>query len=162
MTSPLPALGPRGEGWVVGQVVLLGVIVVAGWRDLAESGSATPWGLVATSLGLIAIGCGGFLAIRAVVDLRASLSPFPRPVAGAALVQSGVYRRMRHPIYTGMVLAGVGWGLVAGSMLALASTGLLFLLLIGKSQREEAWLTAAHPEYRAYQERTKRFIPWIY
>ena len=162
MTSRLPALGPRGEGWVVGQVVLLGIIIVAGFRDLTESGSASPWGPAASLVGVVAIGFGGFLAVRGVRDLRASLSPFPRPVAGAALVQSGVYGRIRHPIYSGLLLAGIGWSLVTGSILAVAATGLLFLLLVGKAQREETWLTAVYPEYGAYRERTKRFIPGIF
>jgi protein-S-isoprenylcysteine O-methyltransferase Ste14 len=161
MTSRLPALGPRGEGWVIGQVGLIGIIIVAGRRDV-ESGSASAWGPAASVAGLVAIGIGGLLAAWCIWDLRASLSPFPRPVAGAALVETGAYRWIRHPIYTGMVLAGVGWSQVTGSILALAATGLLFLLLVGKARREETWLVAAHPEYRAYQERTKRFIPWIY
>lgn len=162
MTSRLPALGPRGEGWVVGQVVLLGMVVLAGSRKLAESGSASPWGLAVSFIGLIAIGLGGFLAFRGVRDLRTSLSPFPRPIAGAALVQSGVYGFIRHPIYSGMMFASVGWSLVTGSIVGLAATGLLVLLLVGKAQREEAWLVAAHPDYRGYRERTRRFIPWIY
>ena len=162
MTSRLPNLGPRGEGWVVGQVILLGIIFVAGLRNLAESGSASPWGPASSSVGLVAIGFGGFLAVRGVRDLRASLSPFPRPVAGATLVQSGIYGLIRHPIYSGLMLAAVGWSLVTGSIPALAATGLLFLLLVGKAHREEAWLVAAHPDYRAYQQRTKRFLPWIY
>ncbi len=162
MTSRLPALGPRGEGWVVGQVVLLGIVVLAGSRKLAESGSASPWGLAVSFIGLIAIGLGGFFAFRGVRDLRTSLSPFPRPIAGAPLIQSGVYGFIRHPIYSGMMFASVGWSLVTGSIVGLAATGLLVLLLVGKAQREEAWLVAAHPDYRAYRERTRRFIPWIY
>jgi protein-S-isoprenylcysteine O-methyltransferase Ste14 len=112
--------------------------------------------------GLAAIAGGGLVAGRAAWDLRASLSPFPRPVAGAPLIESGAYRLIRHPIYSGLVLGAVGWGMVTGSFLATASAGFLFLLFAGKSRREEAWLSAAHPDYRAYQQRTKRFIPWIY
>jgi protein-S-isoprenylcysteine O-methyltransferase Ste14 len=160
MSSRLPVLGPRGEGWVVGQVALIGIIIVAGRHD-AGSGSGS-WGPAAFVAGLVAIGLGGLLVAWSIWDLRASLSPFPRPVAGAALVETGAYGWIRHPIYTGMVLAGFGWSLATSSMLALIATGMLFLLLVGKAQREETWLIAAHPEYRAYQGRTKRFIPWVY
>jgi len=162
MTSRLPALGPRGEGWVVGQLVLFAVIGVAGLLALADSGSLTPWGAAASVVGLAAIGLGGFVAARGVWDLRDSLSPFPRPVSGAALVDPGAYRLIRHPIYSGLLLASVGWSLVTGSIVAIAATVLLFLLFVGKAHREEAWLVTVHPEYRAYQQRTKRFIPWIY
>ena len=96
-------------------------------------GSDDPWGLAATVVGLAAIGSGGLVAARGAWDLRASLSPFPRPVAGAPLIESGAYRLIRHPIYSGLVLGAVGWGLVTGSILAIGATGLLFLLFAGKS-----------------------------
>lgn len=60
------------------------------------------------------------------------------------------------------MLGAIGWGLVTGSNLAIGAAGLLFPLLAAKSRREEVWLMAMHPEYRAYQLRTKRLIPWVY
>jgi protein-S-isoprenylcysteine O-methyltransferase Ste14 len=88
--------------------------------------------------------------------------PFPRAIAGAPLIESGAYRLIRHPIYSGLVLGAIGWGLVTGSILAIGAAGLLSLLLAAKSHREEVWLVAIHPEYGAYQQRTKRLIPWIH
>lgn len=162
MSTRLPALGPRGEGWVVAQLVLFAVIAVAGLRDLVGHGSASPWGGAPSLAGVAAMVVGGLVAVRGGWDLRAGLSPFPRPVAGAPLIESGAYRLVRHPIYSGLVLGALGWGLVTGSMAAIGTAGLLFALFAGKSRREEIWLAAAHPEYRAYQQRTKRFIPWLY
>lgn len=162
MSSRLPALGPRGEGWVVAQFVLVAIIAGAGLRDLVGRGSVTPWGPVVSVIGIVAIVVGGGVVGRGLWDLRSSLSPFPRPIAGAPLVESGAYRLIRHPIYSGLVLGAIGWGLVTGSILAIGAAGLLFLLLAAKSRREEVWLVAIHPEYGTYQQRTKRLIPWIY
>jgi protein-S-isoprenylcysteine O-methyltransferase Ste14 len=162
VSSRLPALGPRGEGWVVAQVVLFTIIAAAGLRNLVGHGSATTWGPGVSVIGIVAIVVGGVVAGRGLWDLRFSLSPFPRPIAGAALVESGAYRLIRHPIYSGLVLGTIGGGLVTGSILAIGAAGLLFLLLAAKSNREEVWLVAMHPEYRAYQQRTRRLIPWIY
>ena len=142
--------------------MLFAIIAIAGLRDLAGQGSATPWGPAASLIGLAAIGIGGFVAARGVWDLRAGLSPFPRPIDGAPLVETGAYRLIRHPIYSGLVLGAVGWGLVSGSAVVIVAAGLLFLLFAGKSRREESWLTAAHPGYADYQRRTKRLIPWVY
>jgi len=114
------------------------VIAAAGLGDLWSQGSASPWGAAASLVGLAAIVGGGLIAGRGVWDLRASLSPFPRPVAGAPLIESGAYRLIRHPIYSGLVLGAVGWGMVTGSILATASAGLLFLLFAGKSRRDAA------------------------
>ena len=60
------------------------------------------------------------------------------------------------------MLGALGWGPVTGSIAVIGTAGVLFLLFAGKSRREEVWLAAAHPEYRAYQQRTKRLIPWVY
>ena len=138
------------------------VIAAAGLRDLLEHGSWSPWGPAVSLVGFAAIVVGSLVGARGVWDLGASLSPFPRPIAGAPLIESGAYRLIRHPIYSGLVLGAIGWGLICGSILAIGTAGLLFLLLAAKSRREEAWLSAEHPGYGAYQQRTKRLIPWIY
>jgi protein-S-isoprenylcysteine O-methyltransferase Ste14 len=142
--------------------VLFGAIAWLGYADLRDHGPANPWGPIATLSGLAGIAAGGFVAVRGAWDLRASFSPFPRPLEGAALVESGVYRLIRHPIYSGLVLAAVGWATVASSALTIAAGGVLFLLFAGKSRREEAWLALAHPGYADYQRRTRRMIPWVY
>jgi protein-S-isoprenylcysteine O-methyltransferase Ste14 len=162
MSVRLPALGPRGEGWVVAQFVLFAVIGATGLRDLVGARSWSPWGPLPSLAGAAAVVAGGLVAARGAWDLRASFSPFPRPLEGAPLIESGAYRLIRHPIYSGLVLGAIGWGLFTGSVLAIAAAGLLFLLFAAKSQREEAWLAAIHPAYRNYQQRTKRLIPWIY
>ena len=112
----LPDLGRRGEGWFAVQVALFVAIAFAG-------GSGPAWGgpvAVATGvIGAALIGAGGLLAFRGLVDLRENLTPFPRPMPGAELVQTGAYSLVRHPIYGGLVLgtSGVGTrhGLAAGS-----------------------------------------------
>ena len=114
MSSRLPALGPRGEGWVVAQFGLFAIIAIAGLRDLVGYGSVTPWGRAVSVVGIVAIVVGGGLAARGIWDLRSGLSPFPRPTAGAPLIESGAYRLIRHPIYSGLVLGAIGWGLVNG------------------------------------------------
>lgn len=162
MSSRIPTLGPHGEGWVVAQFLLFSIIAIAGLSELPGRGSMATWGSVLAVVGIVAIVIGGCVAARGIWDIRSGLSPFPRPVAGAPLVESGAYRLIRHPIYSGLVLGAIGWGLFTGSIVAIATTGLLFLLFEAKSRLEETWLLAMHPEYRAYQRRTKRLIPWVY
>jgi protein-S-isoprenylcysteine O-methyltransferase Ste14 len=155
-----PALGPRGEGWVVAQFALFAAIALAG-LDAAREGWASV-GPVANALGLAAIVAGCALAAWGGWSLRASFSPFPRPIAGAALVQTGAYRLVRHPIYSGVVLAGLGWGVSTGSPLVVVLTGVLFVLFDLKSRREEVWLEEVLPGYPAYRARTRRFVAWLY
>ncbi|MDQ3690233.1 MAG: isoprenylcysteine carboxylmethyltransferase family protein [Chloroflexota bacterium] len=162
MSTRIPALGPRGEGWVTAQFMLFLLIGGVGVMELGRAPWSTPVGLAAAAGGLAFIVLGLAFAIRAMVDLREGLTPFPRPVEGAPLVVSSAYRRVRHPIYCGVLLAALGWALLTTSLLVLGLTALLTVLLDLKSRREEAWLLQAYPEYEAYRARTRRFIPGIY
>jgi protein-S-isoprenylcysteine O-methyltransferase Ste14 len=156
--SRLPSLGPRGEGWVALQFLLLAAIAAAGIFvrvPLTDGGTSLFAGGVLVLLGLV-------LAWRAMRDLDASLSPLPKPLDSATLVESGLYGAVRHPIYAALILMAVGWSLASLSPLALALTALLAVVLDLKSRREEIWLRERFPDYPAYATRTKRFIPRVY
>ncbi len=157
--SNLPALGPRGEGWVAIQGVLLAAELAAAMVGPAVDGPARPILAVA---GVAAMAAGGLLALRGLTDLREALTPFPHPRDGASLVESGVYGLVRHPIYGGIVIGSLGWGLLAASVPAVLGAGVLLAFFRLKSAREEAWLTARYPAYEAYRGRTRRIVPFLY
>jgi len=155
----LPSLGPRGEGWVAIQFILLGAIAVAGWwGGPAWTGAVVT---VSTLAGLLGIAAGAVMAFLGVRHLGDALTPLPHPREQAELVQTGIYRRVRHPIYGGLIVAALGWGLLTASIPALLLTGVLAVFFRLKSAREETWLTDQFPAYGAYRERTRRFIPWL-
>jgi protein-S-isoprenylcysteine O-methyltransferase Ste14 len=155
----LPSLGPRGEGWVVLQVVFFAGVSVAGllgpaWGD--------PWRIVGLVAGVGLVALGAAAAVLGVVGLRENLTAVPRPIEGGRLIDSGVYGLVRHPIYTGIVTAGLGWGLATASPAALVATVLLGCFFDLKSRREEAWLLVSYPSYAAYRARVRRLVPFIY
>ena len=141
------------------QVVLFGAVASAGALGPGWPGSVRT---VTSVAGAVVIACGGLLAVRGVLDLRENLTVFPRPLAGARLVDSGAYGLVRHPIYGGLILGALGWSLVTASWPALAATGLLTAFFELKSRREEAWLAARFDGYEAYRRRTRRFLPWLH
>ena len=108
------------------------------------------------------MGAGGLFALRGVVDLRENLTAVPRPRDGGRLIEHGTYRVVRHPIYTGIVTAGVGWGLATASPAALALVVVLGGFFDLKTRREEAWLLAAYPGYAAYEGRVRKLNPFVY
>jgi len=159
----LPDLGPHGEGWVLGQLVLLGLVIVLGTRSgIPSLGNAGFMGWLSFVLGAGGLAIGAWLLLRGIVDLGRSLTPLPRPRADARLVESGIYATLRHPIYAGMIAASVGWGIFTRSPAALVVALLLAALLDGKARREEAWLLERYPPYAAYRLRTRRFLPGVY
>ena len=157
--SRLPSLGPRGEGWVVIQVVLLVALAAAGmWLRPSWSGALQ---YLAIFAGIMALAGGAILVVRGLVDLRGALTPLPRPRDDAQLVETGVYGLARHPIYGSLILGSVGWSLLQTSLAALVVSAAIAVFLILKSSREETWLMEQYAGYAAYRTRTRRFIPWI-
>ena len=158
--SRIPSLGSRGQGWVALQFGLIGAIAVAGYRgrgdlDGATSAAALVIGAAMIVTGLAAVALGAR-------QLDRSLSALPKPIDSGELIEHGLYRRVRHPIYAGVILGAAGWGVLMASIVALLLTIVLAVVLDLKSRREEAWLRERYPGYVAYQARTRRFVPWLY
>jgi protein-S-isoprenylcysteine O-methyltransferase Ste14 len=157
--SRLPEFGPRGEGWVALQLLLGAAIAGCGFVGVYWPGSLESFLGV---LGLLIALAGALLVVLGVLSLGRSFTPLPRPRARSCLRQSGIFRLVRHPVYGGAILIGLGWSL-AEAPLGLVPTLLLALLFDLKARREEAWLIERFPEYAAYQTRTPhRFVPWLY
>ena len=151
-------MGKRSEGYVVVQLILFGLIAAA---PLARWG-ALNLGWAGRGVGVALGAAGGVLALAGLVGLGRNLSPLPKPKQDSELVESGVYGLVRHPIYGGLLLGALGWGLLTSSGLALVFSAALWVLFELKSRREEAWLAEMFAGYAAYRRRTKRFWPFIY
>jgi len=79
---------------------------------------------------------------------------------GQSLVTHGIYRFIRHPIYTGDLLLFIGLELALNSWLVL-TVFLLISIGIKQALKEEAQLSPSFSEYDAYCKQTKRFIPFV-
>lgn len=158
----VPGLGPRGEGWLVLQLAGLAVV---GWLGATVACHLTgSVGILSLVAGWVLISMGLVLASAAVWTLRraGAFSALPRPVASGRLVRSGPYAIVRHPVYSGIVLACLGWSVAHASVAALAATGVLAVVLDLKRRREELWLSAMYPEYAAYSRETRALVPYLY
>ena len=91
-----------------------------------------------------------------------AFTALPRPLETGSLVESGPYRFIRHPIYAGLVVAGVGVAILRLSPIVAVLTALLFVVLDLKRRREEAWLVDRYGEYAAYRRRSRALIPFLY
>ena len=149
----------RGGWWVALQVPVL--IAAAVLSPMTGYGSLWPaawsqWvGVVVTVFGM-AIAVGG------LVTLGEALTPFPRPRSDAALRTHGVYALVRHPVYSGLILASLGWALWWWSGWGALYVAVVFVVLDRKSAREEIWLSAKFPEYVDYCQKVRKLIPLIY
>jgi protein-S-isoprenylcysteine O-methyltransferase Ste14 len=104
--------------------------------------------------GFAICGLGLLIIIAAFISLRDVIQIAPEPRADGHLVTAGIYRWLRHPIYTGMLLVIVGLFLrQPGVFVAIAGAAVIIFLMV-KSRFEEQLLAARYPDYADYRKRT--------
>lgn len=151
--------GTRGEGYVIVQA-LLAALILFGPTTMA---GLPPWpSALSPWAGKLLLALGGVLSLGAGLKLGTNLTPLPHPREGAILVEDGLYRLVRHPIYLGVILMAWGWTLQVQGWLQLAWTLALMVLFDLKARREEVWLMQRFPAYADYRRRVRRLIPFIY
>ena len=106
---------------------------------------------------LLIIGTGIFLA--GLFQLRKTLTPFPSVRPDGRLVTNGIYRLIRHPLYTGIIAGLLGYGLYQAHAGKLSIAVLLAVLFYLKSIYEEQMLRTAYPGYGQYTRQAGRFMP---
>ena len=79
---------------------------------------------------------------------------------GQSVVETGIYRYVRHPIYAGDLLLLIGFELSLNSWLVLAVAALV-PYVVWRALREERMLSERLPGYDGYQGRTYRFVPFV-
>ena len=142
------------------QLLLMVLILGAGLLFGANWSGAPRFAAALAGVVMIVLGIG--LALPRHSRSRRVAQPAARPTDKAVLISDGIYRRLRHPIYAGIMLLGLGWALLTASVVALALALLLAVVLDLKARREEAWLTERFAAYPTYAARTRRFVPGVY
>ena len=154
--------GARGEWYVLAQVGLVLLVVMgprtASWLPAWPDALQTASPIAGTAL----IVAGIAWIIAGGTGLGRSLTALPYPKDGGQLIDTGAFAFVRHPMYCGGIWVAVGCALTTRSLLTLAYAALLTAFFDVKASREERWLTAAFPDYPAYQARVKKLIPFVY
>lgn len=134
-------------------------LITGGW--LAHGFSVDSSWISALGVLLCAFGVG--LAIRARQILGKNWSGRVMLQQEHHLVEEGPYRLIRHPIYSGVLLAMMGSSLVLGYIFSFAYFAFAAFGLIRKSKQEERLLIRQFPgQYSEYRKRTKMLIPYVF
>lgn len=155
-SSPPPRRRPRRLGL---RLLVAGCVILAiRTQHLGRTPTGHGVGWVGVVLSVAGIG----VATWARLCLGRSWGMPMTVRAKPALVRGGPYRLVRHPIYSGLLVALIGSALATGSGLlpAAIGSGIYFVLSL---RVEEADMAASFPEdYPEYRKHTKRLIPFVY
>jgi protein-S-isoprenylcysteine O-methyltransferase Ste14 len=114
-------------------------------------------------LGVVPLGAALWLFRRSHVDLGRNWSLSLEVREQHALVKTGVYRFVRHPMYSSFFLLGVAQALLLSNWLpdvsGLLGAGAFYAFRIRRE--EEMMLEYFGDDYRAYMAHTKLLIPWL-
>lgn len=111
--------------------------------------------------GYIIAAAGPLIIIWASINLGRSISPFPTPKEKGVLITNGIFKFIRHPIYSGFLVFLIGLSISTGSLSRIVITLLAMIFFSIKASYEEQRLMKKYPEYIQYKERTGKFIPKI-
>jgi protein-S-isoprenylcysteine O-methyltransferase Ste14 len=143
-----------------GMLVVPAVYVFAGWPQFADYPLLPPlaW------LGAGVFACALWLFYRTHKDLGRNWSVTLEIRDRHALITSGIYRHLRHPMYAAFWLWAVAQALLLPNWIAgpagIVGFGTLYFLRVGRE--EKLMLEMFQDEYRHYMARTGRIVPRIY
>ena len=114
--------------------------------------------------GLMCLAIGLWLFYRSHADLGKNWSITLEVREQHRLITQGVYRRVRHPMYSALVLYAVAHALVIPNWVAGPSNLVAFAVLFAFRVRaeERMMLEQFGDEYTAYMARTKRLVPGVW
>lgn len=140
--------------------VAIAAVILLTAIDMRNDWSSVPWGV--TLVGDILVGAG-LLLILLVFIANQYAGASVRVEAGQTVTSTGVYALVRHPMYSGMLLAFLGLPLALGSWWGLAPYPLMVAVFVWRLLDEERYLTANLPGYADYLQRVRyRLIPRVW
>ncbi len=113
-------------------------------------------------LGLGMVACGLILTLFARAWLGGNWSAVVTLKQNHELVRTGPYALMRHPIYTGLMLALIGTAIAIGDWRALAGVALIAAGLMRKLMIEERFMAEQFGEaYARYRAHVRALVPFV-
>lgn len=141
----------KGNLLVAIQFILIAAILLMASDEVNE-----PWIYIG---GVLFIAPGLVILVISFKNLGRSLTANPVPLENAKLIETGIYKYVRHPIYTGLLLAMLGSVVQSMAIVKLFVWLVLLAVLTYKAKFEETLLAKKYPGYVDYMKRTGRFVP---
>lgn len=158
-TEPVSPRRRRQIGWmfVAAQAVLLILVFTVPTSLAATMFEVTSWHRRSGFLFSIA---GFALVVTSAIALGRRLTAHPDPNGWGDLRVRGLYRFVRHPMYSGVMALAIGATISTGSAMRGGATLALIVLFNAKARFEEQALAQYFADYTSYAATTPRFLPF--
>ena len=146
-------------------ILLLAAVVLLmkpRWLPSMLSVRFAPAGNLLPVLAAIMVAAGLGFAVSARVHLGRNWSGIVTVKEDHALVRTGPYRVVRHPIYTGLLLALIGTAMAIGEWRGFLAVICALIGFLWKIHIEEKRMRENFPEYAQYSQQTAALIPLLY
>ena len=111
-------------------------------------------------LGLVGFAVAVYLHVVTHIALKTNWSPYVEVKPKQKLITTGIYKRIRHPMYTAFLFWGLSQGILLDNSLIWVLGTLSFLTLyILRINDEEKLMLEEFPEYKNYMKKTGRLFP---
>jgi protein-S-isoprenylcysteine O-methyltransferase len=146
--------------WLVTSASITGAFVCTRALPWAALPTRYPW----LALGISTLLLGLLLRWYAIIYLGRLFTVDVAIAADHRVIDTGPYRYIRHPSYTGLLLSYIGLGLGLSNWMALRLSSVpTTIALLARMRIEESALTQSLGQpYRRYAERTARLVPFLY
>lgn len=152
------------SAWGMRVLILFGVIAllrIPSLRHFFARLEHAIWNPALADLGIALVALGIGLAIWARLDLGRNWGMPMSLKQDPELVTSGPYAYVRHPIYSGIILATLGSALV--SVWWIPAFVLFSVYFVWSAKTEEKIMRAQFPDrYPEYMKRTKMLVPFVW
>jgi len=153
----------RATSWPRWSALILGAVLLLVSRTPFLRTFVFPRSLASDIVAVFLCVAGMSVAIWARRDLGRNWSATPTIRENHELITSGPYRFVRHPIYSGILLALLGTAIASGNVLWLVALALFLGLFAFRMRAEEQLMGSEFPDqYPSYVARTSALIPFIW
>lgn len=139
--------------FVVAQFGLLGALVILP----SDPNVNAPTWFRPLSIALMVLSV--LILLLAAISLRPALTASPVPRPSAPLIKSGIYKYVRHPMYTAVIVIGAAIMLGNPTLFTMIGWVALIIVLLNKAHYEDQLLRARHPAAITYQKTVGAFLP---
>ena len=155
-------MSSKQKGWifVAFQIMIVSAVVISSIIEKKYSGNYRTYAL--DYLTFIFLSLGFLLGIFSFINFGQKITPNPVPGDDAQLRTTGLYSKIRHPIYLSVLLLLLGLIFFFAAFYTLVVYVIAIAFIVVKIRFEEQQLMIKFPEYEDYRKHTKKLLPYIY